>query len=203
MKPLIVYGGTFDPPHLGHEALLDQLHQVAPTSDVSVVPAAIPVHKAAASASVSQRLNMLALLANSRPWLTIDQREVLSQKPCYTVDTLQELRQENEYGSLNFVMGGDSFANLHSWGRWQQLTELANLWVVARPGWQWPKDLPQNKLPQCSVTSALKRSHGSVVNLPWQMPDVSSSQLRSTKDWRWVSSAIGQYIKANELYLND
>ncbi|WP_119394412.1 nicotinate (nicotinamide) nucleotide adenylyltransferase [Salinibius halmophilus] len=203
MVARIFYGGTFDPPHIGHEALLDALHQAAPQAVISVVPAAIPVHKAAASASVEQRLAMLAILQSSRPWLQIDDREVKAKQACYTVDTLQQLRTQYECDSLNFVMGGDSFANLHTWGRWQQLLELANILVVPRPGWHWPTNLPQSSLPQCTLASALAQPNGSVVNLPWSMPDVASSQFRNQRAWHWVSDAIGQYIKANELYLND
>lgn len=203
MNVRMIYGGTFDPPHIGHEALLDRLHQAAPNALICLMPAAIPVHKAGAAATVAQRLAMLALLQRTRPWLHIDEREVTAKQACYTVDTLQQLRSEYEYDSLNFVMGGDSFANLHTWGKWQQLPALANLLVVARPGWQWPHGLPQSKLPQGALSDALQQRSGCVVNLPWSMPDVASSQFRQQRDWQWVSEQVGQYIKANELYFND
>ncbi|MCH8551065.1 MAG: nicotinate (nicotinamide) nucleotide adenylyltransferase [Natronospirillum sp.] len=131
----ILYGGTFDPPHKGHERFVELMMARLPDARVHLLPCWQPVHKDKATASPEARLGMLRALL--QPWhgVRIDQREIHARAPCYTLDTLIAWRQElGPKKSLVFALGSDSLAGLPTWSRWQQLTDVAHILVLPRPG---------------------------------------------------------------------
>ncbi|TGG92750.1 nicotinate (nicotinamide) nucleotide adenylyltransferase [Natronospirillum operosum] len=181
----ILYGGTFDPPHLGHERFIELVLARFPDARLHLVPCWQPVHKARAQADPEQRLGMLQALC--APWrrVTIDQQELRAAEPVYTLETLQAWRAElGDRASLVFAMGGDSFAGLHQWSRWQQLTELAHILVLPRPGWK--QDLPpevaahfQGRWLAPRDTETLARTPcGHAMELPGKALTCASSQIR-------------------------
>ncbi|MDC7698915.1 nicotinate-nucleotide adenylyltransferase [Vogesella indigofera] len=132
-----VFGGTFDPLHAAHLRLARAFRDELALDQVRLIPAGQPYHRdRAPHASAAQRLAMLdAALAEEAPGLVSDDREVRRPRHAYTVDTLQELRDElGDKAELWFLIGGDSLQQLHTWQRWPQLLQLANLAVALRPG---------------------------------------------------------------------
>lgn len=132
-----VFGGTFDPLHAAHLRLARAFRDELALDQVRLIPAGQPYHRdRAPHASAEERLAMLdAALADEAPGLVSDDREVRRPRHAYTVDTLQELRDElGDKAELWFLIGGDSLQRLHTWQRWPQLLQLANLAVAIRPG---------------------------------------------------------------------
>lgn len=203
MKALLIYGGTFDPPHLGHLDVVDGVHAAWPEDvDMALLPAFTPVHKPAASANADQRLAMLQLLCQSRPWLTVDDRELQSQKPCYSLDSLAQIRAEQ--GSdrpIFFVLGGDSFAQLHHWQGYQQLLDFAHLLWVPRPG-HWPVQGPQALWPTSPLSEALLQSQGCLVHLPLMARDYASRRIRGQRPFSFhaVPEIVATYIAQHRIY---
>lgn len=133
--PVGILGGTFDPIHNAHLHLAEAAHAALGLDHVLLIPAGNPRHRASPVADPEQRLAMVRLAAAGQPWLRIDEEEVRSAAPSYTVPTLQRLRQE--YGAkraLVLLLGSDAFYGLASWHRWQELFELAHIAVATRPG---------------------------------------------------------------------
>lgn len=147
MSLIILYGGTFDPPHLAHLGVMQAALQQLPDAQLRLLPCFLPVHKAHPGANAHHRQGMLAALIDSAPELSgrvsIDARELLAQAPRYTVDTLSELRAElGVQQPLAFLLGADSLYHLPSWHRWQSLTDFCHLLVYPRPGFN-PEDNPE------------------------------------------------------------
>lgn len=129
-----VYGGSFDPVHKAHVAIVEQVLAVLQPQQLLVLPCRIPPHKAPLSAAAEQRLAMLALAMQTFPTVRIDTRELRSEQVSYSVTTLGHLRSElGEEVSLVFVMGLDSWVNFSSWFKWQEILQLSNLLVIHRP----------------------------------------------------------------------
>lgn len=130
----ILYGGTFDPVHLGHLAIGDVVAR-ALHETVWLLPAADPPHRAAPGASAQQRAAMLELAADGHPRLQVDRRELRRSGPSFTVDTLREVRAEIGPGlALAWVLGIDSLVQLASWHDWRSIFTLAHVIGVQRPG---------------------------------------------------------------------
>ena len=99
-----------------------------------LIPTAHPVHRLDSRVPPRRRLDWIKLATRREKGLVADDCEILRDGPSYTVDTLLALRERYPQNPLVLLMGADAFQHLHSWNRWQQLTELAHLAIVARPG---------------------------------------------------------------------
>lgn len=133
MKPLALFGGTFDPVHLGHLSVAWEAAELL-DAEVRLMPASVPPHRAPPIASAAQRVAILEAALQGQQRLALDTRELHREGPSYTVDTLRELRAEQGERPLVLLVGADAFAGLPAWNRWRELFELAHLGVLRRPG---------------------------------------------------------------------
>lgn len=136
--PLGIFGGTFDPVHLGHLRLAEEAAEALELASVRWIPAGWPAMRGAPRVAAAQRLEMvrLAIARNSR--FELDSAEVEAAQPSYTVPTLERLRQKDSIGSerpLVLLVGADAFAGMAGWHRWESLLELAHIGVAHRPGY--------------------------------------------------------------------
>ncbi len=142
MKALGLLGGSFDPVHKGHVALARKLAAAAGIDEVRFVIAASPPHRPALVAPASLRLRMLKAALDGHPGFSVEECELQSSGPRYTVDTLQLLRRLNPGRALCWMMGFDSFLTLPGWRRWNEILDLAHILVGARAG--DPGSMPLN-----------------------------------------------------------
>lgn len=133
MKPLAIFGGTFDPVHLGHMSVAWEASELL-DADVRLLPARVPPHRPPPTASAPQRVAMLRAALQGQSRLALDTCELERDGPSYTVDTLTELRAEQGGRPLVLLIGADAFAGLPGWHRWRELFELAHIGVLSRPG---------------------------------------------------------------------
>jgi len=134
-----VFGGAFDPPHLGHVALVRAALEHFGFERVLVVPAGDPPHKAVATpAKIRAQLAGLAFADIAQA--EISPLELAPGGPRYTVDTLQRLRES--YDDLTLLVGADQFAALLGWREPDTILELASLAVANRPGYDDQELLP-------------------------------------------------------------
>ncbi|WP_266169560.1 nicotinate-nucleotide adenylyltransferase [Dyella subtropica] len=133
MKPLALFGGTFDPVHLGHLSVAWEAAELL-DAEVRLMPANVPPHRPAPLASAEQRIAMLHAALQRQSRLSMDTRELRRNGPSYTYDTLSELRAEQGDRPLILLLGADAFAGLPSWHRWRELFDVAHLGVLSRPG---------------------------------------------------------------------
>lgn len=131
-----VYGGTFDPPHLGHLILAETAADSLGLDRVLFAPAAHPPHKDPASvrAAAEHRVAMVthAIADNAR--FALSQIDIDRPGPHYTVDMLRLLRDQVGDATLIFLIGSDSLHDLPTWSRPDELLTLAVLGVMRRPG---------------------------------------------------------------------
>lgn len=130
-----LFGGTFDPVHLGHLLLAEYCREQCGLDAVWFVPAAEPPHKKRPDLTpAQQRIEMLQLAIGGHDAFSVCTREVERGGVSYTVDTLSGLAADDPARQLFFLLGGDSLADLLRWREPARICELALLVVVARPG---------------------------------------------------------------------
>lgn len=138
MKPMGVFGGTFDPVHYGHLRTAFEMLQALDFSMVRFVPCGDPPHRGTTFASAEQRLRMVEAATSNQDGFQVDDREILRDGPSYSIDTLLSLREEFPTCSLGLIVGMDAFLGLPGWHRWEEILDVAHIIVAHRPGWKAP-----------------------------------------------------------------
>jgi nicotinate-nucleotide adenylyltransferase len=183
MKPLGIFGGTFDPIHFGHLRTAFELLDVLQLDELRFVPAGSPPHRDTPLADASLRLSLVAAAIADQPGFVIDAREVRRSGPSYAVLTLRELRAEFPARPLCLIVGMDAFLGLTQWHEWRELFELAHIVVAHRPGWSAPADGPLGEVLAARATTRSADLHESpagriYVHAVTQL-EISSSELRT------------------------
>jgi len=133
--PIGVFGGTFDPVHIGHLAVAEEAAEALGLERVSFIPAGIPPHKHDRTITAGEhRLAMVQLAIAGNARFAADRRELDRPGPSYTVDTLEALRRETS-SELALIISADSFLELMSWREPRRILELARLVVAPRDGY--------------------------------------------------------------------
>jgi nicotinate-nucleotide adenylyltransferase len=180
-----VFGGTFDPVHVGHLAIALAALESVRLDRVLFVPARrSPLKDRDPLASVADRVAMLESAIASEPRFGLSRVELERDGPSYTVDTLEALRSD---GELFLILGSDALADLARWRSPDRIRELATILVAVRPGAPEPDPLHRAR--------------------PFDAPrlDISSRELR-TRAARGLSlrylvpDAVWEHIKRRELY---
>lgn len=131
-----IFGGTFDPPHIGHLAAAVNVGYALDLDRVLLVVANDPWQKRGSRpiTGAQHRLAMATLAAQGLPGVEVDDREVRRGGSSYTVETLIELREEAPGCSLFVIVGDDAAKGLPSWHRPAEVAALATIVIVGRPG---------------------------------------------------------------------
>lgn len=130
-----IFGGTFDPVHLGHLILAEQARDQGQLDQVWFVPAPRPPQKGEhAITRFEQRVEMLQLAIAGQPAFVVNELEKERTGPSYTVDTLAELRRRHPEYQFVLLVGGDSLADLPTWRDPAGIVAQAELLVMVRPG---------------------------------------------------------------------
>lgn len=130
-----IFGGTFDPVHVGHLIAASDLHAALSLDRVLFVPAGRPPHKSSAEISEDRhRLAMLELAIAGNPAFAIDTADLDREGPSFTVDLLRHLQERLPSADLWFLMGEDSLRDLPSWRDPDGICRQARIGVARRPG---------------------------------------------------------------------
>ncbi len=138
MRPIGVFGGTFDPIHYGHLRTAFEMLQALRFEEVRFIPCGDPPHRGVTVASAPQRLRMVELAVSGQEGFAVDGRELRRTGPSYTIDTLLELRAGFPERALGLIVGMDAFLGLPQWHRWEEILDVAHIIVAHRPGWKAP-----------------------------------------------------------------
>jgi nicotinate-nucleotide adenylyltransferase len=183
-------GGMFDPIHFGHLRAAENAREALGLDKVSFVPAAVPPHRAAPTASALDRYTMVALATASDQGFVPWDGEIRREGASYTVDTAEALLKEHPGAALTLIVGSDNLALLPQWKDPERLLALCTVAVVGRPG----QDVTATGLDPARFVHV----EGS------QLPIASSAlreRVRSGRSVRYfVPDAVAGYIDKRGLY---
>lgn len=130
---LAVLGGTFDPPHVGHAIIAQDLVEELGLDRLLLVPSAAPPHRTAVLPA-EVRLALVTRLFADTPEIEVSDLELRRPGPSYTVDTLDEIRRVRAPRRLYCVIGADQLKVIDTWHEYRRLPELAKIAVMRRNG---------------------------------------------------------------------
>lgn len=167
-----VFGGTFDPPHLGHLVAASDALRVLRLERMLFIPAAVPPHKPGrVRTPAATRLEMVRAAIAGDPRFAADDLELRREGPSYTVDTLRELHRRAPADELFLLLGADAVRDLPTWHQPGEVVQLATLTTMTREGEGTDPTLPYPAVP-----------------VPVTRVDVSATEIRRR-------AAVGESIR--------
>lgn len=211
--PLGLFGGTFDPIHLGHLRLAETAREALGLERVRLIPAGQPPHRATPGASGADRLAMARLATADNPAFEVDAAEVTAAQASFTILTLERLRAElGPERPLVLLLGVDAFLGLPTWRRWTELLDFAHLAVANRPGYsldsaQMPAALADLVARRKASPAALGAAPAGAI-VPFEMTPlaISATDIRARAaaglSLRYLlPPPVVDYISRHQLYL--
>ena len=182
MKPIGVFGGTFDPIHYGHLRTAFELLQTLNFEEIRFMPCGKPPHRDQAYANAEFRFQMVAAAIEGQHGFVIDDRELSRKGPSYSVDSLNTLRTDFPLRSIALIIGMDAFIDLPKWHQWQEILQLSHIVVAHRPGWRLPDMGPLGELLTTRGTHKVDDLHeaksGHIYIHDVTQLEISSSEIR-------------------------
>ncbi len=142
-KTVAVFGGTFDPPHIGHLVVADDVfYALKPSAVLFVVAATAPHKREEPHAPVETRLHMVKLAVAGDRRFVPSALEVERGGVSYTVDTVEALKKEG-FSKVAVAVGADNLADIPTWKDWRRLLAEVRLIVLTRPGYELSSAPPE------------------------------------------------------------
>lgn len=192
-------GGTFDPIHNGHLILAEYSRIAFDLEKVIFIPTGRPPHKVEKQiSSINYRYDMTLLAISTNPYFYLSPMEIQRQGTTYTIDTIMDLQKQHEDVEFYFILGADSFNQIHKWKDSDKLLSLCKFIVAKRP------DADNQKLGE-KIEKLNQSYKGSFYILEAPLIDISSTKVRNRIKTKssikyLVPETVELYIEKNKLY---
>lgn len=190
-----VYGGTFDPPHLGHLGLAQAAVQALELDELIFIPAnRNPAKRYKKQASGRDRLRMVSLMTSGQPKMAVSDLEIARGGTSYAVETLDELSYLRP-ADYWFLLGGDALRGIETWKKPEKLLRLCRLGVAVRAPETWE-----------DIVSRIRPEFRERLDpVPMTPVEISSTEIRDRLESGlsvkpWLDPAVLKYIRENHLY---
>lgn len=214
-KRVGLFGGTFNPIHLGHLRGAEQIREAFGLQEVIFIPAALPPHKVTEKIiEAHHRLEMVKRAIQKNPYFSASDVELRRSGKSYSIDTIRYFRERHQSSLFFFILGRDAFVEIETWKEYQHLFSLCNFIVMTRPGFQKssssPFPLPESLIPAFRYDQKAQAwVHSSGYTLFFKeikFLDISSTRVReliekgeSVRDL--IPPEVEAYVREHGLYL--
>lgn len=209
-----IFGGSFNPVHLGHLRVAEEVCEELGLDRIIFIPTFIPPHKdASILVPFEHRYNMLTAALRGHPKFTVSDIEAKLGGVSYTVRTLKKLREVCGKAEFFFLVGSDAFMEIDSWWNYRELFGLSSMVVMTRPGVS-REDISRFIFERLDLNYRWVEERNSFEHPVWQpirlvsvtLIDISASRIRklvsSGRSIRFlVPEAVREYIIYNRLYV--
>lgn len=200
-----IFGGTFDPIHIGHLRTAVEVLEQCELDHVRLIPCYQAPHRQTAIASMDQRCTMIHQAIHREARLVLDTREARLPSPSYTINTLVSLQTELPQARFYLIVGTDALQQFTTWHQWEKILAYAHLLVVTRTA----PPVEISPLLRNYMTNSLKELHtlaaGKIFLLNIPLLEIASSQIRdyciAGKNPRYLlTEHVYNYIQQQQLY---
>ncbi|MFV0520589.1 MAG: nicotinate (nicotinamide) nucleotide adenylyltransferase [Lachnospirales bacterium] len=194
---MLIFGGTFDPIHMGHLIIANRIKEKYHFSKVFFLPSGMPPHKANTFSDKEDRLTLLKLAIQDNPSFEVLDLEIKKDGYSYTIDTIEEIEKRYNYPDITFLMGADMFMTINTWKRHSELLDKIDIIVASRSE-------PNMK----QLKKQIKKEHNIKIKFFNDIEtNISSTYIRDKiKMYESVKylvpSTVEKYIIRNNLYLD-
>ena len=218
-KRIGLFGGSFNPVHIGHLRAAEEIKEKLSLDRIVFVPARIhPLKKISDLASADKRLQMLKIAVSDNPAFQVSDIELKREGPSYTIDTLKQLSKKYGKNNMFFILGIENLKRIDEWKDYKSLFKYSNFAVIRRPGYKvgdyksaFPKQL-KNMFKRTDaaedITIYQGRNRSKLIFLKISGIRISSSRVRNllknNKSANYfIPPRLNSYIKKNKLYVGE
>ena len=205
IKKIGLFGGTFNPVHLGHAILAERVYTDFKLDELIFIPSKLPPHKNVTGAAVRDRYEMVKLAAGALgDNFKVSDFEITSEGISYTHRTVKHWRENHPDDAIFFIAGTDIFISIGSWQNWEDLFNQCNFIVVNRTGTDFDEVL--RTIPPIPLDRVVKSDEykgeisGRIILYTMPAVDISSTEIRVQMDEKMLLDDIYNYIKERNLY---
>lgn len=177
----IIFGGSFDPIHLGHEKILEKAMHYIGAQECILVPNLKTTYKTS-EASPQQRLKMVEIVAQKHHW-TVDQFELNNNQTSYTINLVKYLHEKFPHDELYLLIGTDQLNKFHEWYQFEEILKFIKLIVY----------------PRVSYDKTLLEKYNATL-IAEEKIDISSTDIRTYFKLEYVDKDVAHYIIMNGVY---
>lgn len=187
LRKIALFGGTFDPVHLGHIHLAETAREQLGLDEIRFLPCRISPHKLdQMPTSAQDRLQMLRLATAHLPWAVVDDFEIGREGPSYSWQTAEAMAAKFPEARLFWIMGGDQWRVLLDWAQPERLAACVEFIVFTRAGKPEPRDGFRMQ--------ALDGGH------PASATEIREAIARGDGGHPWLDPAVNAYIRQHRIY---
>ena len=201
MGNTVIFGGTFNPIHLGHVEIINTVAARPSTERVLVIPTAAPPHKVCSDlACDADRLEMCRIAAGGIQKVSVSDIELLRGGKSYTVETLRKIGRENPTDNLSLVCGGDMIVTFTTWYKYEEILKMAEIIAIRRVG--------VDNTEFDNAVKELINMGARITVLKSEIIGISSTEIREHLHDRefllkYLPQGVYEYIAINNLYGGD
>lgn len=200
-RGLVIFGGTFNPIHLGHLIVAEEVRRrMSADAKILFMPAAQPPHKPPVTVPASHRCAMVQLAIADNPGFERSDLEIARGGTSWTVDTIRDLQAREPGKKIYLLVGADSVPDLPKWRQADTLLRLCQIVVAARPGWDASAiEGLRGRFDGASV-DALHRHAFATPRVEISSTEIRRRLAAGESVRYWLPESVENYIKANGLY---
>ena len=197
MGIVAIFGGTFNPIHVGHNEIIKHLNSISDIDKIILIPTKIPPHKNTDFlADAEHRYNMCKIIASDYSNVEVSDIELYREGKSYTIDTVKALEGEYKNQKLALTVGGDMLVSFDCWKDYKEIIEKCVLITFKRAG--------ISDIEYSDSIEKLRSSGANILDLNFTITDVSSTKIRSdfslNLDCNLIDKRVKNYILENNLY---
>jgi nicotinate-nucleotide adenylyltransferase len=172
---LAIFGGSFDPPHIGHETITKKIIKKLDIDLLVVVPAYLNPLKVKSFLDAKTRFKLLKKLFFKNDKIKVSKYEIKQEKAVYSIETIKYMIKKYQPSKVYLIIGADNYKSFHLWDQHKEIKQLVTLVVVTRDGFNYNKE---DKIKRLKVDIK-----------------ISSTQLRNTFNLNYIPKKIRKHIK--------
>lgn len=172
---IAIFGGSFDPPHIGHETIAKKILKKLDIDLLIVVPAYLNPLKVKSFLDAKTRYKLLKKLFSKKEDINVSNYEIKQEKAVYSIETIRHMIKKYKPSKVYLVIGADNYKSFHLWDKYEEILELVTLVVVTRDGIKYNKN------------DDIKRIKVDI--------KISSTQLRNTFNLNYIPKKIRKNVE--------
>ncbi len=156
---IAIFGGSFDPPHIGHEKIAKKVLKKLNIDKLIVIPSFLNPLKTSSFLEANTRYKLLKKIFKGKKKVKVSNYEVKQNRPVYSIETIKYMKKKYKADKIYLIIGADNYNSFHLWSKYKKIKKLVKIVVITRNGFKYKKtdDIKRLKIHMKISSSELRK----------------------------------------------